>query len=307
MTELINKYRPKTFAEVVGHHTVIKSLQAALKKGSAHTFMFSGPRGTGKTTLARIAAEAAGCSAHDLIEIDGATNTGIDDMRAVTATLMYQPLGGGAKAIIVDEVQAISKAAVSSLLKITEEPPSWTYWFLCTTEPTRISEALRSRCTHYTLKPVGLTTLIELLDDVARKEKLKVEDAVIDLCAKQADGSPRQALSNLSVCAEAKNAAEARELLRQAEEPEQAVALARALIKDAKWSDIQPILEGLKEVNPESVRHVVRAYVSAVVLKARSEGDAGFGVQILDAFSEPFHSADGIAPLLVACGRIALR
>src|SRR6185312_11305028 len=114
---LINKYRPTKFSAVLGQEAVVKSLQAVIKKRASQAFLLSGPAGTGKTTLSRIAAAELGCAPSDITEVDGASKTGIDDMRQVAETLIYRPIGGGeAKAIIVDECQALSKAAVTSLL-----------------------------------------------------------------------------------------------------------------------------------------------------------------------------------------------
>jgi DNA polymerase-3 subunit gamma/tau len=308
MTEaLINKYRPISFDEVVGHDAVVRSLQTVLKRGSSKTFLFTGPSGVGKTTLARIVAKEVGCAPADLLEIDAVTFTGIDDMRAVTANLIYKPLGEGAvKAIIIDEFQGLSKAALQSLLKILEEPPAHVFWFLCTTEPTRIPENIRTRCTRYDLKPVSIIVLGDLLEDVANKEKLNLDGKIIDLCAREANGSPRQALVNLTACSGAKNYAEAQELLRSAIESEEAIDLARALVRGAKWIEVQQLLNGLAEINPESVRHLIRSYLTKVILNAKSEAAAGRGLEMLSEFDTPFNSADGLSPLVLACGKVLL-
>ena len=303
----ITKCRPATFKEVIGQAAVVRSLQDVIKRGSSKTFLFTGPSGTGKTTLARILARESGCRPEDLMELDVANQTGIEDMRNVVETLRYKPLGSGAmKALICNEAQMLSKQAWNSLLMELEEPKPWVLWILCTTEPSRIPKAIHTRCTTYDLKPVSEDDLADLLDLVAKKEKLDVEDDVLLLCAREAEGSPRQALVNLAACAAAASLDEAKELLRSALESEEAVNLARALVKGTTWSQAQKIIAGLQEVNPETVRHVVRAYVSKVIIGAKSEASAGRGLEILDAFSTPFPTSDGISPLLLATAR-ALR
>lgn len=305
---LITKHRPKTMDEVIGQGTVVRSLKKVLEKGTSRTFLFSGPPGVGKTTLARLVADALGCPANERVEVDGASKTGIDDMRDVVSMLMYKPLGEATtKVVVVDEAQALSKNAITSLLKVMEEPPAHVVWVLCTSEPTKIPVAIKTRSTHFALKPVSTDELVELLDKVVAAEKLSLSEDIIDLCAKEADGSPRQALANLSTCIGVKSKSEAAELLRSAIHSEEAVAVARALVNRVKWSEMQKILTELKETNPESVRHVVRAYVTSMALKTGKEAAAGNALEILDAFSQPFHPSDGVSPLVLACGKVLLQ
>lgn len=303
----ITKYRPQDLDQIVGQSVVVKSLKALVKSGGSKTFLFTGPSGTGKTTLSRILARMLGCEPKDLLELDAATYTGIDDMRAVVAGLLYKPLGeGSVKAVIVDECHGLSKQSWQSLLKILEEPPAHVVWLFCTTEGAKVPANIRTRCTCYDLKPVSVDTLIALLDQIVVTEKLSVAEAIVDLCAEEAQGSPRQALSNLAVCFGAKTLKEAQELLHSAIESEEAVNLARALVQGKGWAEAQRILNGLQEVSPESIRHIVCAYVSKVVLGAKTKEVAGHGIEILDMFSEPFNPADGISPLILACGKVLL-
>lgn len=305
---LINKYRPKTFDEVVGHEAQVRALKNALAKKLSRQFLFTGGSGYGKTTLARIVATEAGCKPQDLIEIDAATHTGIDDVRAVTKDLFRYPVGDSdVKAIIVDEMHALSKAAAQALLKILEEPPEWVYWFLCTTEPTRVLPTLRTRCFKVDLKPVPFGKLAELLDQVAEKEKIKQGPEVIDICASAADGSPRQALANLALCADVKSAKEAERLLASAEESAEAFQLAQLLQKRAKWAEIQKLLVKLEETEPETIRRVVCSYMRKVANTSANEPAAGRAIEILDAFDSPFawgtHDRYKVS---LACGKAVL-
>lgn len=306
--DLVNKYRPNAFDEVVGHDVQLRSLKNALKKGSAKTFLFIGPSGVGKTTLARIAAKEVGCHPQDREEIDAATHTGIEEMRAVTARLLYKPLGeGSVKALIVDECHALSKNAFQSLLKILEEPPPWVYWFLCTTEPTRVLPTIKTRCLTVSLAAVPPSKLGELYDFVCDQERIDLPGDVGDLIIKEAGGSPRQLLVNLAACAVAKSMDEARRLLQAPDGTAEAVELARLLIKGAAWRDIQVALGKLPpDLNPESARHVIRAYVTKVVLNAKSPDQAGYALEVLDPFLQPFHASDGVSPLVMACGKAVL-
>jgi DNA polymerase-3 subunit gamma/tau len=301
---LINKYRPGSFEEVVGQKKVVASMANAVKKKLGNAFLLTGPSGTGKTTLAYIAAKMLGCQREDLLDVDAATNTGIDEMRLVMQDLMYKPLGtGSVKVIIVDEVHGLSKQAVTSLLKILEKPPSHVYWFLCTTEANKIPVAIKTRCLAYQLKEVSDDDLFNLL--VGTEEGKELQDDVLDVCVVEARGSPRQALSNLGVCLTAKTKGEAAELLSSAAASPVAFDLAKALMAGDGWNDLRALITKLKEVNPESVRHVVRAYMTTVLLNAKGR-DAESAFAILEAFSQPFNSGDGLSPLVLACGRLAL-
>lgn len=300
---LLTRYRPNSLDEVVGQDVAVKQLARALQEKRGRAYMFSGGSGCGKTTLAGIAARSLGCAPENILEIDAVTHAGVDEMREVTAGLQYQPLGGGAKCVVVNECQGLSSKAWDSVLVSTEHPPPWAYWMFTTTDPGKVPKTLMTRCLRFDLKPVARGDLMELLAFVCEMEKWEIDGSIIDLCVKEAEGSPRQALSNLGVCAGVKTRAEAAELLRTAADSEEAVALARALASGAAWDELLRICGELKEVNPESIRHVVRAYLTAVVLKAKSKDAMGKGMQMLDAFSSPFHSSDGISPVLLACGR----
>lgn len=295
------KYRPEAWSDMVGQEKTVRSLAKAIATKKGNAFLFTGPSGVGKTTAARIAAAELG--AVDPLEIDAATFTGIDDMRAITETLPYS-MGDAARVVIVDECHALSKPAWQSLLKSLEEPPAFVFWFLCTTEVTKVPATVKTRCLHYSFKPVGLGDLMVFGESIAEKEDLP--DDIIEVCAKEANGSPRQLLSNLAVCATAKNRAEAADLLRSAEESEEAVALARVLLNGHGWPETQGVLAKLRDKDAESIRRVVCAYMTSVALKVPKEALVGRATEVLDAFSEPFYNSVGISMVVKACAVLQL-
>jgi DNA polymerase-3 subunit gamma/tau len=296
------KYRPTKWEEVIGQDAVVKSLKNAIAKKLGTAFLFTGPSGVGKTTLARITAKALGCDDIDIQEADAASETGIEDVRKIIDTIMYRPLGGGSKGIIIDEVHGLSKQAMNALLKSLEDPPDWVYFFLCTTEAQKVLKTGKTRCLSYQLKSVSNKELFDLL--VSTEEGEKLADDIVNLCVIEADGSPRQALSNLGVVAAAADRDEAAELLRSAEATPAAFELARLLMKGASWGEISKLLVALKDTNPESVRHVVRAYFTKVVMEPKGGKVSTAAFAVLEEFSQPFNSFDGITPLVVACGRL---
>lgn len=300
-------YRPGTFKEVIGQAAAIKSLVGVLNRDGAHTFLFCGPSGVGKTTLARIAARYLHCEDQDINEIDGATHTGIDAMREVQLTSQYQPLGKSeTRVMLVDECHQLSKAAWTSMLKATEEPPAHVYWIFCTTEPTKVPAAIKTRAHTITLKLVPDKELGALYDKVCMAEGIDLHGDVGDLVIKEARGSPRQMLVNLEACRDAVTKREAAELLRTALETDATIELCRYLSNGGTWGKGMVIMEKLRGENPEGVRIVVSNYFATAAMGAKSDREALHFLSILDAFSVPYTTQDQLAPLLLSVGRAVL-
>lgn len=303
--KLITRYRPTEYDAVIGHGSVLRSLEVAVKEKRSHAYLFTGESGLGKTTLARCTAYKLGATDREIQEIDAATNTGIEAMRQVTSGLIYRPIGPNQiKAIVVDECHSLSKQAWQSLLKILEEPPAWVYWFLCTTDASKVPVTVKRRCFAYDLKPIKQETLFKLLVKVADQEGMKASDSVLDVCIREANGSPGRALANLGVCANARDKQEALDLLSSALDNPEAIELARALYSGSPWKIVRPILERLTEMNPESIRYVVKAYIAKAMLGNENERGALKGTKILDAFSQPFGQNEGISSIVLAVGRV---
>lgn len=301
---LHQKYRPTELSSVVGQSAAVNAIGKILKRGDVKTFLLSGPSGTGKTTLARIIAAQLGCASKDVIEVDAATNSGVDATRALQDAAQFVPFGKSKRrGIIVDEAHALSKQAWQSLLKSIEEPPEFMLWFFCTTEMSKVPPTIKTRCAAFGLKEVDTTSLRKLLVDVCKAERIKLAMGVEDQLLRSAHGSPRQLLVNLAMVREAANRKEASDLLRQVEEGDATIELCRFLLKGGSWSAAMKIYDKLKGENPEGVRIVVCNYMASVLKGTTSDDKAQGILQVLDAFSEPFNASENSAPLLLAIGR----
>ncbi len=304
---LHTKYRPKTWEEVKGQDSTVKSVKQVLKTGSARAFLFTGEPGTGKTTLGRIIAREVGCKANGLLEINGADNSGADDMRAIVEGLLYRPMGGGVKVVIIDEAQRLSPAAWAVLLKPVEEPPGHVFWVFASTDPGKIPKAIQTRCKCYALKSVSKEELFDLLAQVVEAEGLEVAEDILDLVAAKSEGSPRQALSFLAQVDGCKTRKEAATVLKQAATEDGGVAeLCKGLMKGLSWEQAMALLEPFKETKPESIRIPITHWFTKVALGAKSDKQAERAIVILSAFGTPYPDAPNLSPLILSLADIIL-
>lgn len=299
MTALIEKYRPQSFDDVIGQAAVVKSLRGICQRKDAQVFLLTGPSGVGKTTLANIAAMEMDCET--IVPVDAADHTGVEDMRQLKESLQYT--GFGRKAFIIDECHRLSGNAFDSLLKVLEEPNPSVYWFFCTTNPTKIPKTIRTRCAAFELSLVKDTELWELYDEVCRQEGFSLSEDIGDILIQEAMGSPRQLLSNIAVARSARDQKEAASLLKASIESDATRELCQYLIKGGSWRTGMSIVEKLKDQNPESVRIVVCNYIGACLKNAKSDKDAIFFLEKLEAFSAPYVYSEGISSLLLSIGR----
>ena len=218
---LYRTYRPTSFEKVVGQQHIVKTLQnAVLKHKIAHAYLFCGPRGTGKTTVAKLMAKAVNCpdtnkapcnvcdsclsiqsGTHpDIIEIDAASNNGVDEIRDLIEKVKYSPIEGKYKVYIIDEVHMLSQGAFNALLKTLEEPPAHVIFILATTEPHKVLPTIISRCQRFDFTKVPLTEIGVRVKEVLDSENIKYEEGVIRLISQLAEGGLRDALSILEQC-----------------------------------------------------------------------------------------------------------
>lgn len=221
-TALYRKFRPATFEDVKGQEHIVTTLKnQIISKRTSHAYLFCGTRGTGKTTIAKILAKAVNCenpvngspcgecaicksiasgSSMNVIEIDAASNNGVDNVRQIIEEVAYSPAEGSYKVYIIDEVHMLSSGAFNALLKTLEEPPSYAMFILATTEVHKIPITILSRCQRYDFHRITIDTISARIQELADVEGLQIEEQAIRYIAKVADGSMRDALSLLDQC-----------------------------------------------------------------------------------------------------------
>ncbi len=220
------KYRPSTFSSVVGQESLVNTLKGAISNGKlAHSYLFCGPRGVGKTTCARIFAKTINCQnlsadfeacnecescksfnehrSYNIHELDAASNNGVDDIRMLIEQVRIPPQIGNYSVYIIDEVHMLSQAAFNAFLKTLEEPPSYAIFILATTEKHKVLPTILSRCQIYDFNRIGIPDVIKQLEMIAKKEGITTDREGLDVIAKKADGAMRDALSifdQVTVC-----------------------------------------------------------------------------------------------------------
>ena len=283
---LARKYRPQKFSEVIGQEHVTQTLKNAIEQGrTAHGYIFSGHRGIGKTTVARILAMALNCrstdhpvpepcgvcdscteiragNSVDVIEIDAATNRGIDEIRELREAARYRPARDRFKIYILDEAHQITDAAFNALLKTLEEPPAHVVFMLATTQPEDIPQTIRSRCQHFSFRAVRFEQILQQLKDLAAKENVQADEDALALLAEAGDGSMRDALSIMD----------------------------------------QAIASSDGRLTPDAVRQLVGAVTSSVledVMQAVSRGSSEEVLRLLDRLVSEGHSPTHFARQMV--------
>ena len=266
---IARKYRPQHFAEVIGQDHVTQTLSNAIEqKRIAHAYLYCGPRGTGKTTIARIFAKCLNCEGGpkinfddkdprcieiaegrslDVLEIDGASNNGVEQVRELRETCKYAPANSKFKIYIIDEVHMLSTAAFNALLKTLEEPPAHVKFMFATTDPEKVLPTILSRCQRFDLRRIPNALITKHLAHIAKKEKVKIDEAALHAIARGADGAMRDAESTLdqliSFCGEKIEEADVLTMFGLAAQS-QVLGLSRAVLA----GEIQTALTGLNEL-----------------------------------------------------------
>lgn len=295
---LYHKYRPRKFKHIHGNEETVEALKSMVAdpESCPHALLFSGPKGNGKTTMARLVGEQLGIKGSDLRELDTADFRGIDSVREIRKQAQYKALEGSKRMWILDEAHQLTKDAQNALLKIFEDTPEHVYFAICTTDPQNLLGTLKDRCTSFRVEPLSEKEMIRLLVKVTKAEKQPVQKKLIMQVARDSLGHPRAALQILDKAFRIEPKKRLKFAEQAAAEQNESIELCRALIGHEPWSKVRNILKGLKEQDPESIRRHVLGYAQSVVLN----GDNETAGAILEEFIHPFYNS-GFPGLVYAC------
>lgn len=303
---LYEKYRPKDFDEIVGQSSAVNILRAFEKKEKfPHAMLFTGPSGTGKTTLARIVANKVGAEGIDVREINSADFRGVDSVREIRNKMNLSPTHKKSKcrAYIIDEMHQQTKDAQNAMLKMLEDTPPHVHFFLCTTEPNKVIAAIKSRCTEIKTSLLLTDDAEKLLKKVSKKEGIKIaSEDVFDKIITSADGSPRKMLVLLEAIEGIKGSDEQLEALSKSDASTFSIDLCRALFngRGTSWKEVTAILSKIDD-EPETTRRAVLGYARAILLKAGNKR----AIEVIQAFRDNYYDT-GNAGLILSCAECCL-
>ncbi len=301
MEQLITKYRPLGFDEVVGNVLVVKALKEAVNSDSRpHGYLFTGPAGIGKTTLSRIVASVIGATVH---EFDAATNGSVDDTRNIVETCGFKPLNGKPMMWIIDECHNFSQKGFEPLLKLIEDPPSYAYFSLCSTNPVKIPKTIQTRCYPVTLKPLKHPEIEDLVATIAELENWTLTDSTFQAIVQASEGSARRAITILQAghaCVDRDELSLVISEVGRQDSP--TLELCRYLVKGGQnWKQISKFLDEIDDL--DEVDEQIMGYMAQVMARSE-EQQARTAWIILRAMLIPSNGYNKKAKLAGAIGTI---
>ena len=292
-------YRPQTLDEVVGNESVVQSLELVLNRENdkPHSFLFTGPAGTGKTSMSRILKNELKCSNSDFYLYNSSNTRGIDSVREIQENCQFSPMNGPIKLFCLEECHQITGPAQEALLVLLEEPPEHVYFALCTTEPGKLKPTLKRRCHSYEMKPLNTIQLNKLINSVLQREGIqKFPDDVVNKIISVCEGSPGIALKLLDMVIDIADDEQAFKAIENSTISESNIAeIARMLINGkGQWQSIASMISGLSG-EPESLRRAFLGWFSKALLNSKGQ-KADRVAEIQMEFMEPLFNT-GIAGL----------
>lgn len=296
---LDKKHRPPTLDDMVGNEETVANLDAILNrdvKDRPHCFLFTGPAGCGKTTLARITVTMLGCSEEDFRELNTADFRGIETSRKMITDMQYYPVNGKCKVFFMDECHQLTRDGQEALLKAMEDGcPEDTYLLFATTEPERLKDTFRRRCTKFTVEEVSGKRIEWYLKKIAKFEKIKLSEETLDQIVEESNGSIAMALNLLDTVMDVDEDKMLEIVKTKATEKKKVGELCRALMKGNNWNDIRGILKDLEDMDAEGVRKIVLKYFTKVLLGGNERA-----YLVMESFKPSFYYI-GKAGLVMAC------
>jgi len=305
VSELYKKHRPTKFVGVVGQPEAVAVLENMVDDEKLpHSILFSGPSGTGKTTLARILKEELDCSSTDFQELNCADFRGIDMVREIRSRMSLAPVSGSCRIWLIDEAHQMTSQSQNAFLKILEDTPDHVFFFLCTTNPTKLIPTVRNRCTHIQLKNIPSKDLLKLLQVTVKREKEDVDTEVLEKIVEVSDGSARRCLVYLDQVLNLDDKDEMLNCLKDVTQEGVAIEIARGLMRGDRWEKIAGTLKTVEE-EPESLRRMVLGYCTSVMLGGSSKEQKATAFNIMQAFRDHFYDS-GKAGLVAACYEVLI-
>ena len=301
MTELHRKYRPKTLDEVVGQPDAVKVLEKWIEKDKVpHAVLFTGPSGTGKTTLARIMAKHVGCNRKwDLREIDCANLGNVDTVRSMREKMSLKAMKGTARVYIIDEAHALRRDPQTVMLKMLEEPPPHVYFFLATTDPAKLLTTIKTRCSTVKTRLLSEKEIMDRVKYVAKAEKNKQDEVVVKKIAVIAEGSARRALVLLGQVIDLESEEDKLDALSKADAEKHGFDIAKAIFDiRSTYADVQTLLKQVED-EPETVRRIILSYATTILLGSGKMHKRAYDV--IQIFRDNFFDAGSGKALLTAC------
>lgn len=279
--DLSLKYRPLDFNELIGWEKEKESLLSIIN--TKRMFLLYGLRGCGKTTIARLIGYELKIDDFDIIEIDGASNSGVENARKIKANAWNAPMKGDKKIYIIDEVHRLSPEAFDALLKTLEEPPKHCVFVICTSEVGKVPETIKSRAAAYEVKPLDRNDSYKLINWICEEEKLQIPDAVKQAIVQQKEGIPREMVVALDMVKSMKKEEDAIALISSSSSDPKVADLCKALLAKESWDKIRNILSDMKG-DPESIRYGVSGYINKVMLGKDSPQAAMIAMNFTQSF-----------------------